>query len=157
MALALIAFMEFRMRQSPSIIPTDRLDWDTYLVLEDFRQGAAWRKTDEPADLQTLVGDLLTRQYGQPLRVVAFGPAEGWSRDTSQEVAQELPQRRAGGHAAVRRAPTPGPPDHQPVRRARRVVPRPLHVGSETAQEIPRLAGWLHRVSQFIRLKPPRG
>jgi hypothetical protein len=130
MALALIAFMEFRMRQSPSIIPTDRLDWDIYLVLEDFRQGAAWRETDEPADLQTLVGDLLTRQYGQPLRVVAFNPAEGWSRDTSQEVAQELPQRRAGGHAAVRRAPTPGPPDHQPVRRARRVVPRPPMLGA---------------------------
>jgi hypothetical protein len=37
MALALIGSMEFRMRQSPSIIPTDRLDRDIYLVLEDFR------------------------------------------------------------------------------------------------------------------------
>jgi hypothetical protein len=41
MALALIGFMELRMRQSPSIIPTDRLDRDIYLVLEDFSQGAA--------------------------------------------------------------------------------------------------------------------
>jgi hypothetical protein len=35
------------MRQSPSIIPTDRLDRDIYLVLEDFCQGAAWREMDE--------------------------------------------------------------------------------------------------------------
>jgi hypothetical protein len=88
--------MEFRMRQSPSIIPTDRLDRDIYLVLEDFRQGAAWRETDESAtDFTTLINDLLTGQYDQPLRVVAFNPAEGWSRDASEEIAEEL-ARRAG-------------------------------------------------------------
>jgi hypothetical protein len=88
--------MELRMRQSPSIIPTDRLDRDIYLVLEDFRQGAAWRETDEgDTDFPTLVNDLLSGQYGQPLRVVAFNPAEGWSRDASEEVAQELARRAA--------------------------------------------------------------
>ncbi|MET4033026.1 hypothetical protein ABIB94_002299 [Bradyrhizobium sp. JR7.2] len=35
------------MRQSPSIIPTDRLDGDMHLVLEDFSSGPAWRETDE--------------------------------------------------------------------------------------------------------------
>jgi hypothetical protein len=64
------------MRQSPSIIPTDRLDRDIYLVLEEFRQGAAWRETDETdSDFPTIVRDLLTGQYDQPLRVVAFNPA----------------------------------------------------------------------------------
>ncbi len=87
---------ELRMRHSPSIIPTDRLDRDIYLVLEDFRSGAAWRETDEPdTDFHTVISDLLTGQYDQPLRVVAFNPAEGWSRDASEEVAQEL-ARRAG-------------------------------------------------------------
>ena len=50
------------MRQSPSIIPTDRLDRDIYLVLEDFSSGAAWRETDEgETDVSAVVEDLLTQ------------------------------------------------------------------------------------------------
>jgi hypothetical protein len=80
------------------IIPTDRLDRDIYLVLEDFRNGAAWRETDETStDFLTLISDLLTGQYDQPLRVVAFNPLEGWSRDASEEVAGELARRLAEG------------------------------------------------------------
>ena len=37
-----LRIVELRMRQSPSIIPVDRLDRDIYLVLEDFRAGASW-------------------------------------------------------------------------------------------------------------------
>jgi hypothetical protein len=86
--------MELRMRTSPSIIPTDRLDRDIYLVLEEFRSGPAWRETDEgETDYPTLIGDLLTGQYDQPLRVVAFNPIEGWSRDASEDVALELARR----------------------------------------------------------------
>src|SRR5436190_23687131 len=81
------------MRNSPSIIPTDRLDRDIYIVLEDFRSGAAWRETDEETDYPTLIKDLLTGQYDQPLRVVAFNPVEGWSRDASWDVAEELERR----------------------------------------------------------------
>jgi hypothetical protein len=45
------------------------MDRDIYLV-EDFRQGAAWRETDEAeTGYQTLIHDLLTGQYDQPLRV----------------------------------------------------------------------------------------
>ncbi|MBR0939340.1 hypothetical protein [Bradyrhizobium jicamae] len=75
---------------SPSIIPNDRLDKDFYLVLEDFRSGAAFRETDEGVDHRTLIADLLTGQYDQVLRVVAFNPAEGWSRDVSADIAYEL-------------------------------------------------------------------
>lgn len=75
---------------SPSIIPNDRLDRDFYLVLEDFKGGAAFRETDEGADYQTLITDLLSSQYGQVLRVVAFNPSEGWSRDASEDIAREL-------------------------------------------------------------------
>jgi hypothetical protein len=87
--------MELRMStSSPSIIPTHRLDRDTYLVLEGFRSGAAWRETDEDrVDYATLINDLLASQYGPPLRVVAFNPTEGWSRDATEDVALELAWR----------------------------------------------------------------
>jgi hypothetical protein len=70
-----------------------------YLMLEDFSSGAAWRETDEDrTDYRTLISDLLTGQYDHPLRVVAFNPLEGWSRDASEDVAHELEQRVAEGH-----------------------------------------------------------
>jgi hypothetical protein len=79
---------------SPSIIPNDRLDRDIYLVLEEFSAGAAWRETDEgDTDVSAVVEDLLTGQYDQPLRVVVFNPVERWSRDASEEIAEELDRR----------------------------------------------------------------
>ena len=79
---------------SPSIIPNDRLDRDIYLVLEDFRSGSAWRETDEAdTDVSTVVEGLLTGQYDQPLRVVVFNPVERWSRDATEEIAEELDRR----------------------------------------------------------------
>lgn len=93
MAFALIGSMELRM-SSPSIIPNDRLDRDIYLVLEDFRSGSAWRETDETdTDVSTVVEGLLTGQYDQPLRVVVFNPVERWSRDATEEIAEELDRR----------------------------------------------------------------
>jgi hypothetical protein len=80
---------------SPSIIPNDRLDKDFYFVLEDYRSGAAFRETDERIDYPTLISDLITGQYDQVLRVVAFNPVEGWSRDASEDVARDL-ERRIG-------------------------------------------------------------
>jgi hypothetical protein len=78
----------------PRLFPTDRLDRDIYLVLEDFSSGAAWRETDEgDTDVLTVVEDLLTSQYEQPLRVVAFNPVERWSRDATEEIAEELDRR----------------------------------------------------------------
>jgi hypothetical protein len=79
----------------PSIVPrADRLDRDIYLVLEDFRDGAAWRETDESdVDYDTLIADLLTGQFKAPLRVLACNPIEGWARDASEDVARELERR----------------------------------------------------------------
>ena len=75
---------------SPSIVPNDRLDRDFYIVLEDFSSGAAFRETDEGIDYPTLIRDLLAGEYGTVLRVVAFNPSEGWSRDASEDIAREL-------------------------------------------------------------------
>ena len=39
--------------------------------------------------------DLLDDQYIRPRRIVAFNPAEGWSRDVTVDVADELRRRFA--------------------------------------------------------------
>jgi hypothetical protein len=89
-----LLIVESRMRQSPSIIPTDRLDRDIYLVLEDFRDGTAWRETDEgETDVSAVIEDLLTGQYDHPLRVVVFNAAERRSRDATEDIAEELDRR----------------------------------------------------------------
>ena len=81
------------MRQSPSIIPG--ADHDTYLVQEDYgRLGRCWRETDvEDTDLESVIADMLEGQLSNPVRVISFNTAEGWSRDVSEDVAHELRQR----------------------------------------------------------------
>ena len=85
------------MRRSPSIVPPGG-DQEVYFVLDDFGTGLgrAWRESDvEHTDLETVITDLLDGQYNNPVRVVGFNTAEGWSRDVSEDVAQELRQRCA--------------------------------------------------------------
>ena len=79
---------------TPSIVPNDN-DETVYLVADDFgRLGRAWREADyEATDLETLIQDLLTGQYSNPIRVVAFNTAERWSEDVSEDVARELRRR----------------------------------------------------------------
>lgn len=92
------------MRSSPSIVPTDRLDRDIYLVLEDFgaRAGCAWRETDETdTDLETILRHLLSGQYAYPVRIVCFNPGEGWSRDATSDVADALARRATDTDAEV--------------------------------------------------------
>jgi len=82
------------MRQSPSIVP-DSFDRDIYLVLDDFgdRLGWAWPETDVAhTDRATVIRHLLEGQYSSPVRIVAFNPAEGWSRDVTDDIAAELAQ-----------------------------------------------------------------
>lgn len=87
------------MRSSPSIVPADRLDRDIYLVLEDFgaRAGCAWRETDEQdTDRDTIIRDLLSGQYTYPVRIVVFNAIEGYARDATSEIADELAEVAAG-------------------------------------------------------------
>lgn len=78
---------------SPSIAPTN--DETVYLVVADFgRHGRCWRESDtETTDLETVITDLLEGQYNNPLRVVGFNTAEGWARDVSEDVADEIGRR----------------------------------------------------------------
>src|SRR3954469_5603025 len=83
------------MRSSPSIVPD--IDRDVYLVLEDYgRHGRAWCEADVgKTDLETIVSGLFEGQFSNPVRVIGFNTAEGWSRDVSEDVARELRQRCA--------------------------------------------------------------
>ena len=84
------------MRTSPSIVPPGHAaDQDTYLVLDDLGQiGCAWRETDvDSADRETLIRDLVEGQYSKPVRIVAFNTAQGWSRDVTTDIADELRRR----------------------------------------------------------------
>jgi hypothetical protein len=82
---------------SPSIVP--KLDdREICLVLDDFggRLGRAWPEADEArTDRNTVIAGLLEGQYSDPVRVVAFNTAEGWSRDVSEEIAIALLEQMA--------------------------------------------------------------
>jgi hypothetical protein len=45
------------------------------------------------AVLETTINDLMSGQYSDPVRVVAFNVAEGWSADASEDVAREILRR----------------------------------------------------------------
>ena len=87
-------FEEFVVRTSPSIAPNG-LERDIYLVLDDFgRLGRAWRETDEAGtNGATLIRNLVDGQYENPVRIIAFNTAEGWSRDVTVDIADELRRR----------------------------------------------------------------
>jgi hypothetical protein len=84
------------MPRSPSIVPEDD-NRDVYLVLDDFGDlGRAWCETAETdADRSVLIRHLLEGHYGNPVRVIAFNTAGGWSRDVTEEIARELWKRCA--------------------------------------------------------------
>ena len=82
------------MRTSPSIVPHGP-EQDTYLVEDDLGPiGRAWRETNsDGTDRETLIRDLVNGQYGHPVRIVAFNTSQGWSRDVTEEIADELLRR----------------------------------------------------------------
>jgi len=79
---------------TPSIVPNGH-DQTVYLVADDFGEvGRAWREADyETTDLETVIQDLLTGQYSNPIRIISFNTAERWSEDVSADVAHELRHR----------------------------------------------------------------
>jgi hypothetical protein len=70
-------------------------DVTVYLVLIDHgKHGIAYDETDPAeADLKSTLQNFLTGRCENAVRVVAFNAAEGWSRDVSEDIAQELSQR----------------------------------------------------------------
>jgi hypothetical protein len=59
--------------------------------------GAAFVETGvDEADRATIIENLLSGQYSNPVAVVAFNVAEGWDHDVSTEVCREVMERAAG-------------------------------------------------------------
>ena len=80
----------------PGLVP--HFDFTVHIVLDDFgKAGRVYRETvEEDTTLGSVVDDLLTGQFNNPVRVVAFNTSEGWSRDLSEDVAREVVRRVAG-------------------------------------------------------------
>src|ERR1700730_19344698 len=78
----------------PSIVPSGD-DQTVYLVINNFGNlGVAFSETDvDKADLETVIGDLMSGQYSDPVRVVVFNTAEHWAEDASEYVAREILRR----------------------------------------------------------------
>jgi hypothetical protein len=78
----------------PSIVPNGP-DQNFYLVINNYGNfGPAFAETDVgEADLETVIGDLMSGQYSDPVRVVAFNTAEHWAKDASEDVAREVMRR----------------------------------------------------------------
>ena len=74
---------------TPSIVPSDQT---VYLVMDDLgRLGPVWREADVSAtDYETVIQDMLSGQYKDPIGVFAFNALEGWCRNVSEDVAREL-------------------------------------------------------------------
>jgi hypothetical protein len=60
---------------------------------------SGWRPTLKQPTL-TVIQDLLTGQYQDPVRIIAFNTSERWSQDASEDVAHEFRRLRS---AAARR------------------------------------------------------
>jgi hypothetical protein len=70
-------------------------DLIVHVVLDDFgKAGRVYREIAEAeASFENVIDDLMTGQYDNPARVVAFNTSEGWSRDVSEDVAREVVRR----------------------------------------------------------------
>ena len=84
----------------PSIVPNGH-DETVYLVLEGFgHNGRAWRETDVGrSDLETVITDLMSGQFANPVTVVAFNLAERWANDVSKVIAREIQTRADLAHS----------------------------------------------------------
>lgn len=77
--------------RSPSLAPSSGPD---HIVLCDFgRLGLAWREIEPNTSELQVVEGIISGQFDKPVRVVAFDPAEGWSRDVSEDVAVAIAER----------------------------------------------------------------
>ena len=79
---------------TPSIVPYGA-DQTVYLVVDSFGGlGTAYRETDvERTDLETVLTDLMSGQFNDTIRVVAFNTLEHWAQDVSKDVALEIQTR----------------------------------------------------------------
>lgn len=78
----------------PSIVPSEQ-SRTVYLVLDDFgRHGQAYCEADyERTDRESVISDLISGQYRNPVAVAAFNLGGQWAKDVSKEIAREIRRR----------------------------------------------------------------
>jgi hypothetical protein len=76
------------MREFPPIVPYGA-DQTIYLVVEGPGPQGTARKT-ELSDIETVIADLLSGQFNDPIEVVAFNTLEHWTDDLSKDIAREI-------------------------------------------------------------------
>jgi hypothetical protein len=79
---------------SPIIVPYGA-DQTIYRVVDRFHaRGAVDREAElDRTDLATIIDDLMSGQFNDPVRVIAFNTLEHWAKDVSAEVAAEIQTR----------------------------------------------------------------
>jgi len=79
---------------TPGTVPYGA-DQTVYLVVDSFvARGSVCGETEiERTDPEAVISDLISGQFNNPLRVVAFNTLEHWARDVSEEIAAEIQAR----------------------------------------------------------------
>src|SRR5467141_4646092 len=79
---------------TPTTVPYGA-DQTVYLVVDRFgRLGTVYRETEvERTDTETIITDLMSGQFNDPVRVVAFNTLEHWSEDVSKQIVDEIQTR----------------------------------------------------------------
>jgi hypothetical protein len=70
-------------------------DQTVYVVIDSFPGlGTVYRETEiERTDLEIIIADLISGQFNDPVRVVAFNTLEHWSEDVTEYIAFEIQTR----------------------------------------------------------------
>jgi hypothetical protein len=74
----------------PSIVPYGA-DQTLFLVVEAFGpEGLGLQTAAERTDLETVITDLMSGRFDNPIGILAFNTLEHWTDDVSQDVAREI-------------------------------------------------------------------
>ena len=84
-------------RQTPSLAPD--FNFDAYLVVDELETCSVYREADEvEANRGDVIRQITEGQFNRPVRVIAFNTAEGWARDATEDIANDIV------HHALRKA-----------------------------------------------------
>ena len=75
---------------TPGMVPYGA-DQTIYLVVDTGMRGSEIEV--ERTDLETVISDLISGRFNDPIRVVAFNTLEHWARDVSGDIASEIKAR----------------------------------------------------------------
>ena len=68
-------------------------DETIFVVIENTGAPGGVAREVERSDLETIIRDLMSGQFNDPVRVVAFNTLEHWLKDVSADVAAEIQTR----------------------------------------------------------------